>query len=62
MYIEDLKIFYEKQIVDNQLLLNLMEYAESFAKEFEELKMIQRLVKQVEEKTQSEIIEVNIHR
>ena len=31
MYIQDLKVFYEMQVVDNQLLLNLMEYAESFA-------------------------------
>ena len=31
MYIKDLKAFYEVQVVDNQLLLNLMEYAESFA-------------------------------
>lgn len=31
MYIKDLKAFYEAQVVDNQLLLNLMEYAESFA-------------------------------
>ena len=33
MYIQDLKIFAERQVVDNQLLLNLMEYAENFAKE-----------------------------
>ena len=33
MYIEDLKVFAERQVVDNQLLLNLMEYAENFAKE-----------------------------
>jgi hypothetical protein len=31
MYIEDLKIFAERQVVDNELLLNLMQYAESFA-------------------------------
>ena len=31
MYIEDLKVFAEKQVIDNQLLLNLMKYAESFA-------------------------------
>ncbi len=37
MYIKDLKVFYERQVVDNQLLLNLMEYAESFAKEYSEL-------------------------
>ena len=33
MYLEDLKVFSERQVVDNQLLLNLMEYAENFAKE-----------------------------
>jgi len=33
MYIKDLKAFANYQIVDNQLLLNLMEYAESFAEE-----------------------------
>ncbi len=33
MYIKDLKVFAERQVVDNQLLLNLMEYAENFAKE-----------------------------
>lgn len=32
MYIKDLNVFANYQIVDNQLLLNLMEYAESFAK------------------------------
>lgn len=31
MYIKDLKVFAERQVVDNQLLLNLMQYAESFA-------------------------------
>jgi predicted nucleic acid-binding Zn ribbon protein len=33
MYIKDLKVFYERQVVDNQLLINLMEYAESYAEE-----------------------------
>ena len=37
IYIKDLKVFADYQIVDNQLLLNLMEYAESFAKEYAEL-------------------------
>jgi len=36
MYMQDLKAFAERQVVDNQLLLNLMEYAESFAKEYTE--------------------------
>lgn len=40
MYIEDLKMFAERQVVDNQLLLNLMEYAESFAKEYHKLQMV----------------------
>lgn len=39
MYIKDLKVFAERQVVDNQLLLNLMEYAESFAKEYHKLQM-----------------------
>ena len=39
MYIEDLKVFAERQVVDNQLLLNLMEYAESFSKEYHKLQM-----------------------
>ncbi len=39
MYIKDLKVFAERQVVDNQLLLNLMEYAESFAKEYAELQI-----------------------
>lgn len=39
MYIEDLKVFAERQVVDNQLLLNLMQYAESFAKEYYKLQM-----------------------
>lgn len=37
MYIEDLKVFAERQVVDNQLLLNLMEYAEKFHKEYSDL-------------------------
>lgn len=32
MYIKDLKALYERQVVDNQLLLNLMEYAEEYSK------------------------------
>ena len=33
IYIEDLKNFAKRQIVDNQLLLNLMAYAEDYASE-----------------------------
>jgi len=32
IYIKDLKAFYQRQVVDNQLLLNLMEYAQEYAK------------------------------
>jgi len=32
MYIKDLKVLYERQVVDNYLLLNLMEYAEEYSK------------------------------
>ena len=55
MYIEDLKVFYEHQVVDNQLLLNLMEYAESFAKKQIEpyenrIKVLQNLNEKYREK------------
>ena len=48
MYIEDLKVFSERQVVDNQLLLNLMEYAESFEKERFKIK-IDKVVKILKE-------------
>lgn len=38
MYIEDLKVFAERQVVDNHLLLNLMQYSEDFSIEYLKLK------------------------
>jgi hypothetical protein len=31
MYYDDLKVFAERQVIDNMLLLKLMEYAEEYA-------------------------------
>lgn len=48
MYIQDLKVFTERQVVDNQLLLNLMQYSEDFAKEYFKLKS-QKLIDYIHE-------------
>ena len=48
MYVEDLKVFAERQVVDNQLLLNLMQYSEDFSKEYLKLKS-QKLIDYIHE-------------
>jgi hypothetical protein len=53
MYIKDLKVFAERQVVDNQLLLNLMEYAESFAKEYTESKILFETSEETKQKVSS---------
>lgn len=57
MYSDDLKIFYERQVVDNVLLLKLMEYAEEYHKEkTKELATEQSLIEQMKAKEKFNIL------